>query len=346
MIAEQLGPDEVARLEQYLSVQRGAGVRHVSHQRLHGGASRQTFVLEVTVNGAAESLILRRDPPDSLIDTERAVEFAAYRSFADADVPVPAALHLCEDLSVLGAPFFVMRRIPIGAAASPFQIAPYAPHEQRLGQQFFTYLGRIAAADALTAPLAAVVDRPDPDNAWRVALDHWQQVAETDALEPQPILAAAFRRLRANPPPPAQKIAIVHGDYRSGNFLHDGAGKITAILDWEMAHLGDPLEDLAWALDPLWSHFQPDSGAGLISRAQALEIWQAESGCWFDADAFAWWSLFASAKGMAIWLSSARAYAEGRNPDAVLALSGWYCARRHDEIIATRLSNAGHGRLA
>jgi aminoglycoside phosphotransferase (APT) family kinase protein len=345
MIADHLGPDEIARLEAYLTRERGAQVTVVSNSRLHGGASRQTFTLDVTVAGVAEALILRRDPPDSLIDTERAVEFAAYRSFFGTSLPVPEALHLCENPAVLGAPFFVMRKIPVGAAASPFQIAPYAPHESELGRQFFTYLGAIAAADADASPLAKVVDRPTPDDAWRVALDHWQAAAEADALEPQPILSAAIRRLRAHPPPPAQKIAIVHGDYRSGNFLHDGAGRITAILDWEMAHLGDPLEDLAWALDPLWSHFQPDSGAGLIGRAQAIALWEKASGCLFDAAAFRWWSLFASVKGMAIWLSSARAYAAGQNPDPVLAFSGWYCARRHDDILAARLAAGARGAL-
>jgi aminoglycoside phosphotransferase (APT) family kinase protein len=345
MIADHLASDELARLETYLSRERGASVQVIAHSRLHGGASRQTFTLDVTVDGAAEALILRRDPPDSLIDTDRAVEFAAYRTFAGTSVPVPEALHLCEDQSVLGAPFFVMRKIPVGAAASPFQIAPYAPHESELGRQFFTHLGTIAAADAAGSPLARVVDRPTPNDAWRVALDHWQKVAEADAQEPQPILAAAFRRLRAHPPAPAQKIAIVHGDYRSGNFLHDGEGQISAILDWEMAHLGDPFEDLAWALDPLWSHFQPDSGAGLIGRGEAIALWERASFCRFDPAAFQWWSLFASVKGMAIWLSAARAFAGGQNPDPVLAFSGWYCARRHDDILAARLTAGARGAL-
>ena len=68
-----------------------------------------------------------------------------------------------------------------------------------------------------------------------------------------PSCAPRSAGLRRTPPPPAQKISVVHGDYRTGNFLHDGDGVIRGILDWEMAHLGDPLEDLAWALDPLWS---------------------------------------------------------------------------------------------
>ncbi len=57
---------------------------------------------------------------------------------------------------------------------------------------------------------------------------------------------------------------MVHGDYRSGNFLHDGEGRILAVLDWEMAHIGDPLEDLGWALDPLWRHTEDGRVAGML----------------------------------------------------------------------------------
>ena len=70
----------------------------------------------------------------------------------------------------------------------------------------------------------------------------------------------------------------MHGDYRTGNFLFDGEGNIRAILDWEMAHLGDPLEDLAWALDPLWSHGDPSHPAGTVTREQAIAMWEEASG--------------------------------------------------------------------
>src|SRR4029078_9075954 len=106
----------------------------------------------------------------------------------------------------------------------------------------------------------------------------WEKVIDEDELEPQPIARAAIRWMRRNPPPPAQRISIVHGDYRTGNFLHDGQGRILAILDWEMAHLGDPLEDLGWALDPLWSHHNPAKPAGTIPRERATTTREAVGG--------------------------------------------------------------------
>lgn len=337
-----------ARLEDALSGARN--VRILRHHRIHGGASRETFSLDVAFDtdaGVQEmGLILRRDPKDSLIDTERRLEFAAYRSVWGSSAPAPEGVLLEDDPAILGAPFFVMRRIEGGAAASPFQIDPYAPHATTIGQQFFSHLGAIHAIDALASPLAAVVDCPKPEDCWRRELDYWEGVIDADEQEPQPIVRAAIRRLRRDPPPPPQAITIVHGDYRNGNFLHNGQGAILAVLDWEMAHLGDPLEDLAWAMDPLWTIGRADLAAGLIPETNAIALWEAASGLRFNAQAFAWWRLFASVKGLAIWLSSAKAIADGKNTDPVLAFSGWYCAVRHNQIIADRLAAAPYGGLA
>jgi aminoglycoside phosphotransferase (APT) family kinase protein len=347
-----LSADELVRLERHLesAIAGGRALSIIAHNRIHGGASRETFSLDVTYetdDGAQRAgLILRRDPPDSLIDTERALEFAAYQSVQGCGAPAPEPILLEGSGEVIGAPFFVMRRIEGGAAVSPFQIEPYGAYREAIGRRFFEYLGAIHAVDAAQTPLAQVVDRPDPAQCWRRELDYWEGVIDADEQEPQPILRAAIRRLRREPPPPPQRLTIVHGDYRNGNVLHDGQGAIIAILDWEMAHLGDPLEDLAWALDPLWTIGRPDLAAGLIAREEALALWQARSGLVFDEAAFAWWSLFSSVKGLAIWLSSAKAASVGKNTDPVLAFSGWYCAVRHNQILADRLSAAPYGGLS
>lgn len=345
-----LSAEDIARLEAFLdsTLNDAWGLKIVDQFRIHGGASRETYSLEVAYDSAGgpkrRGLILRRDPEDSLIDTERALEFAAYRSF-HGRAPVPEAIALVADASVLGKPFFVMERIDGGAAASPFQADPYGAHRETIARQFFAHLGAIARVDPYDTEMPGVVDTPDPERCWARELDYWAGVIAADALEPQPIVEAAIRRLRANPPPPPKRLSVIHGDYRSGNFLHDGAGKILAILDWEMAHIGDALEDLAWALDPLWSHGS-DMALGAISHAEAIAAWEQASGLTFDPVAFRWWSLFASVKGMAIWLSSSRAFADGKNTDPVLAFSGWYCTLRHDDIIARRLAAAPRGALA
>ncbi len=137
-----------AYAEARLSGARNARV--VSINRIHGGASRQTYSIDLAYEDATgpkvKGLILRRDPPDSLIDTERRVEFAAIKSaFGQKGLPVPEALFLETGTEALGAPFFVMGRIEQGETLNPFKLDDVEPHRQAIGEQVFRHLGSIAA---------------------------------------------------------------------------------------------------------------------------------------------------------------------------------------------------------
>ncbi|UVO50950.1 phosphotransferase family protein [Sphingomonas sp. SUN019] len=324
------------QIETYLTRLWGSPVSVTDLARIPGGASRETYRFDATVDGAVRALILRREPAAGLIDTESATEYRAYQS-AQGIVPVPAAVALEPDGAELERPFFIMERIDGGVVASAFERDPFGAHGAALGEQFFAALGRLAAHDPAGTPLVQHLDAPAPGQCWRVVLDYWEGVIDADSFSPQPIVRAAIRRLRANPPPPAQAVRIVHGDYRSGNMMHDGAGTMLAMLDWEMAHLGDPLEDLGWALDPIWTHFVEGKVGGMCAREQAIATWEAASGLSVDPAALAWWSLFNSVKGRAIWTSAFREFVDGGRIDPVLGLSGWYTARRQDAIIAEQL---------
>lgn len=326
----------VERLEAYLTRHFGAPTTVRDLSRIPGGASRETYRFDAVIDGAVRPLILRRDPAASLIETDRSLEYLAFQSFHDR-APVPEPIVLETEGAELERPFFIMTRVDGGTAASPFTVQPYGAHATAIGEAFFAALGAIAATDPAGLPLARVAAMPEPGDCWRVALDHWADVIEADEQHPQPIVRAAIRRLRRAPPPPAAAVRVVHGDYRTGNFLHDGQGRILAILDWEMAHLGDPLEDLAWAIDPLWGHYDETRVGGMIPESEALAIWSRGSGLPIDPDALAWWRLFSAVKGQAIWTSAAREYRDGGFKDPVLAFSGWYTARRHDQILADGL---------
>jgi aminoglycoside phosphotransferase (APT) family kinase protein len=333
--------DLVPRLQRYLAATLGADDLVVENlSRIYGGASRETYRFRARYcdDGATRdrALILRRDPPASLIETERTTEFRAYQAFHRLGLPVPEPIALETDGGALERPFFIMEEIENCAVASILNANPYGALREKIGQQFFTNLGRIAAAEPDAIGLGDI--EGTRDNCWQHELQRWEKVIEEDEREPQPIAHAAIRWLKRYPPPPAQKISVVHGDYRTGNFLYDTDGNIRGILDWEMAHLGDPLEDLAWALDPLWSHGDPARPAGTIPRLQAIGVWEGASGLRFDAKAFAWWEIFASLKGLGIWISAAREYLENRNNDPVNAFSGWYCLAFHNKVLADRLS--------
>lgn len=329
-------------LEAYLTRLWGSPVSVANLARIPGGASRETYRFDATVDGATRALILRREPSAGLIDTESATEYRAYQS-AQGIVPVPAAVALEPGGTELDRPFFIMERVDGGVVASAFERDPFGAQGETLGEQFFSALGRLAASDPAGTPLAQHLDAPAPDECWRVALDYWESVIDADSFAPQPIVRAAIRRLRANPPLPAQVVRIVHGDYRSGNMMHDGAGTMLAMFDWEMAHLGDPLEDLGWALDPIWTHFVDGKVGGMCARDRAIATWEAASGLTVDSAALAWWSLFNSVKGRAIWTSAFREFVDGGRTDPVLGLSGWYTARRQDAIIAEQLGGDAPG---
>jgi aminoglycoside phosphotransferase (APT) family kinase protein len=329
-----MSEDISQRLQAYLADKLGARDLDVAGlARIAGGASRETYRFRARYSHAGRkldrALILRRDPPASLIETERATEYRAYEAFHKLGLPVPEPIALELDSPALDRPFFVMEEVENCSVGSILMPDPYGAHREKVGEQFFSILGKIAAAD--------FEGETDPRRCWAHEVARWEKVIDEDEHEPQPIARAAIRWLKRNPPPPAKKICVVHGDYRTGNFLVDANGTIRAILDWEMTHLGDPLEDLGWAIDPLWSHGDPAHPAGTVDRERAFAIWEEASGMTIDRAALFWWEIFASLKGIAIWISAAREYAEGRNADAVNAFSGWYCLAFHNKVLADRL---------
>ena len=308
--------------------------------RIHGGASRETYALTASWQEGRQEvskpLIFRRDPTKGLIETERDIEFAAYQAFYGA-VPVPEPLFLETDRQWLDRPFFVMERVTGGDAGSPFAANTYGDFAGSIGAQFWTHLGAIAKNRGAVSSLASVLDKPAPDQCWQRELDYWVHEIDTHELEPQPLARAAIRWLRSNPPPPPKEITVVHGDYRTGNFLHDGAGNILALLDWEMVHLGDPLEDIAWATDSLWCWFNRDNPGQMIPREQALQIWEAQSGLSVDRDALQWWEIFSHVKGLAIWITAGDTYRNSDNKDATLAYSSLVCTDIHNQILAEKM---------
>jgi aminoglycoside phosphotransferase (APT) family kinase protein len=336
-VSDDLAP----RLQRYLAAHFRADDLVIENlSRIYGGASRETYRFRARYSDTGvqrdRALILRRDPPASLIETDRSTEFRAYQAFHGLGLPVPEPIALETAGAALDRPFFIMEEIENCAVASILTPDPYGAHREKIGEQFFSILGRIAATDPDAIGLGELEGARDA--CWRHELERWRRVIDEDEREPQPIARAAIRWLERHPPPPAQKLTVVHGDFRTGNFLYDAVGDIRGILDWEMAHLGDPLEDLAWALDPLWSHGDPARPAGTIPRGDAIRIWQEASGLRVDPAAFAWWEIFASLKGLGIWISAAREYFEGRNSDSVNAFSGWYCLAFHNKVLAERLA--------
>ena len=289
---------------------------------IFGGASRETFAMELEItqktSKISRKIILRREFNQGIIETQTRTEWDAYRAFADTPVPVPELIWLEEDPKWLGAPFFVMEEV-VDCISAYWLLnqPPYDVVQDKIGRRFCQIMADIATTHPKDVGLTNKLDIPAPDECWKRELDYWEADINKKELEPHPVIRAAIRWLRKNPPPPAQRISVVHGDMRSGNFLFNEQGEIKAMLDWEMMHAGDPLEDLAYALNRLWSWEEPDYMGKALPREQAIEYWKEFSGLKADPKALFWWEVFTSIKGMAIWVSQHYVVSTGANNDAV-----------------------------
>jgi aminoglycoside phosphotransferase (APT) family kinase protein len=333
------------RFANYLTGRWGEPVEVVAIEQIPGGASRETYRVRVRTAAGERGLILRRDPKSSLIDTERALEFRTYAAVHATAIPVPEPLILEEDPQHLERPFSVMSEIPgcesaIGVLAQP----PFDGLREQIGTRAWSLMGKLAALDVDALGLTAFMAVPEHPAARE--LEYWATVIEKDSLHPQPVAEAAVRWLRRHLPAPSPKLSLVHGDYRSGNFLFDASGEIRGILDWEMAHIGDPLEDLAWSTDPLWGWPERTLAGGLLPREQAIRVWEAASGMAVDRQAFRWWQVFASLKAVAIWISSTEDFFNGESKEPILALAGWVMTDRQNRILVDRLHPASTHRYA
>lgn len=324
------------RLAAYLTERWRQPIALAGIERIPGGASRETYRVQLKTPDGTRGVILRRDPKTSLIDTERALEYRTYAAVHGRGIPVPEPLLLEEDPAPLERPFSLMAEVAgcesaVAALADP----NLAGLRETVGRAKWTLLGRLAAMRV--DELGVDEFMPVPEHAAARELEYWAGVIEADALHPQPVAAAAVRWLRRHLPPPSPRHVLVHGDFRSGNFLFDRQGNIRAVLDWEMAHIGDPLEDLAWSLDPLWGWPERHLAGGLLPRAQAIDLWEQASGMTVDRAAFRWWQIFASLKALAIWISSTEDFVHGESKEPILAVAGWLMTDRENRILVDRL---------
>jgi len=307
--------------------------------RIYGGSSQETFRFRARWSDGATTvekrLILRRDAPAGLVVADRDLEFNVYQALAGQGVPIPGVYYLELDATWLERPFFIMDMCP-GKPGNPFLPAdPYDGHSETIAGQFWTIMGRLAALDHKEVGLAGLRNGGVSEGFWSLELNRWEGILDDNEGLIEPAVRGAMRWLRRNPPPEPAKPAIVHGDYRSGNFLFTPDGQISAILDWEMCHVGDPLEDVTWAIDPFWPisrHLSLDEG---------LVLWEASSGMTVDRNALRWWQLFSAVKACVIWTTAASSYASGKNREMTIALSGIRGGHFHRDLILKSMRERG-----
>ena len=334
----------VERLGDYLGDRWGTTVEVSAVRRMTGGVARTTWRCTASGEFGDRGLVFRTSGGDGaeLSLSDDRLEFEVMRAAFGAGVPVAEPLFFEEDARWLGTGFVILEEVPDCETTSA---GFTAAQRGTLAEDTWSILGRIARLDPDAMDLDGVLDPATAATCARAQLDHWTAIFRASCVHPDPIGEAAIRWMDATMPPPAHHLTLVHGDYRVGNLLFGRDGRVASVLDWEMAHRGDPLEDLAWSLDPRQAVDDPALAGGLAPPARAIALWEAASGMTVDPVALRWWQVFAAFKALAIWTRGARVYADQAPKRPALARIGWVLTERQQRVLADYLSPHSPHRL-
>lgn len=290
--------------------------RVVTCERLSGGAIQQNWRVDLAFCGGRHdgrlSAVLRSDS-DSLLDVSRtrSQEYRLFQAAYEAGVTVPEPLCDLSKNSPLDRPAFLLRRMD-GVAAGHALVKTFATGNDALCQTLGEQLARIHAIDTSQPRLAFLGAPPaDPVAAWVVQLR-----ATLDRLDvARPIIELGLRYLEIHKPD-TQARCLCHNDFRTGNYLVE-RGTLSAILDWEFAGWGDPMQDVGWFSAPCWRFGARHHAAGGLGSLEAfLSGYRAAGGAEPRMDELVYWHLLATLR----WAVIALAQAARRHTDSARPL--------------------------
>jgi aminoglycoside phosphotransferase (APT) family kinase protein len=270
-------------------------------RRMLGGASRETW--SFTAGGA--ELVARRDPPGAPRGGTMAREAMLLRAAHRAGIPVPEVVASADDL-------LVMRRLRGETIARRIlRDDAFAGARERLTAQCAEALARLHTKIS-PEDIPGLPADDDPLRAVRDLLD--------SLGEPHPAFELGLLRLARTRPRPTGR-AVVHGDFRLGNLMVDGDG-LAGTLDWELAHLGDPVEDLGWLCVRSWRFGGPHPVAGLGTREALLSAYAAAGGAAVDEPTLRWWEAYGTLRWGVFCVRQAAAHLSGAVRSVELAAIG------------------------
>jgi aminoglycoside phosphotransferase (APT) family kinase protein len=325
-----------ARLCVYLQTRIAADeVAVYSITRLSGGAIQENWALRINVRGGlhagGQTWVLRCNASATVATSlSRAHEFAILSVAHNAGVKVAKPILLCEDSAVIGSEFFIMEHVPgTGAGHKLVKDDSLVPDRPALLRELGKNLASLHWVHPPLPELAFLGEptaRPIIDNIRR-------QQTFLDALPGgYPVLEWGLRRLELHAPA-QEAVCLVHRDFRTGNFLVDN-GRLTAILDWEFAAWGNPMEDIGWFFAKCWRFGQNERRAGGIGDAEDfLLAYEDHSGRRVERAALPYWELLAHVRWAVIALQQAQRHLSGDQRSLELALTGRMVPRLEAEIL-------------
>ncbi len=289
-------------------------------QLASAGARRRNTLFDAVRGDSRLPLVatIIANPAIQVIDIE--VEASGIRLAEAAGMPVPHIHAVCSDPSFVGGPFFIGARID--GETIPRRVLRLVEASPELGTKRARQCGEaLARLHAFSAEEAHPgMERPGDQEPASYALS--KLGPQIDALlQPSPSFTLAFRWLERNRPTPPKKHCVVHGDFRNGNIVV-GADGLRASLDWEVCHVGDPMEDLGWLCVRMW-RFRSDAleVGGFATRGDLREGYEAAGGTW-SHQSFHWWKTYGTLRWGVGLANQAAAHIDGSVPSIVMAASG------------------------
>ena len=334
--------EELARgIEAFIARATGAtAVRVTDLRRLTGGASRETWSLDAAIERAGGSietlpLILQRDVRGAPKELTRPMEFQLMKAAFDEGVPAPEPLWVGDELIGAGESFFVRR---VDGETLPRRLLRedvYAQAREALPEQLGRLLARIHAIPVEKHGLTRLPAPPSGVSPAASEVDRYEQIFRMIAPEPHPAFELAFRWLRKHPviaAPTATPRTLVHGDFRIGNVLFGPEG-LRVMLDWELAHIGDPMEDMGFICVRSWRFGGPKPVGGIGDREPFFAAYEAAGGAKVDPERVRFWEVFGNLRWGVICLSQARTYLDGISKSVELASIGRRTAETEWELL-------------
>lgn len=273
--------------------------------RLTGGTSHDSWAFDAEVEGVIHPLILRRDFSSEILDLDLATEYELLSRLYAAGLAVPKPLTSGDARSVIGAAYSISERLTGGDVRK--RMARQERPPAAIGVALVELQARIHKLE-----WAAIVDGLLPQYGAGTALyqvERWAGAAMLHARGPDPLLAATVDWLKANLPVETS-LCLVHGDYKTNNLVAGVDGRF-AIIDWELAHIGDPLEDIAWTM--LW-RTPHDLVGGMLLPDQYIAAYENAVGVAVDQRRLDYWRLFVLMKLLAVFRKSTRLYRDSQHP--------------------------------
>jgi aminoglycoside phosphotransferase (APT) family kinase protein len=331
-------PEIGARLEAFLGTTLGVPVRVTAARQLTGGASRESWAVDVEVSGGPEAgphaLVLRRDLGGTIHDEalSREQEFQVLTVAYRAGVLVPRPRWVCPDPAILGVPFFLMDRLEgESVGRRVVREANLAAARRLLPRQMGEQLARIHQIDPGSARLgflpAGAPGRSPAQTALASASGQLWRLGE-----PHPALELGLRWLQSHEPPGDAPV-LVHGDFRIGNLMV-GPDGLRGVFDWEFAHIGDPAEDLAWPSVRSWRFGQDSLRLGGVGQPEEFfEAYEKAGGRAVDRRAVAYWEVLGNFRWAVGCVVQANRHLSGKALSVELASLGRRAAEMELELL-------------